>query len=495
MARPDRPNIVWLLTDHHVFAHHYFLPGPRPVLPTYERLAREGVAFTNAYAVCPLCTPARASMLTGVYPHRHEMVMNNGDCGSRLDFEPDARLFSHYMNDAGYRCGYFGKWHVGDERGPLDYGFEGWSQLGYGHPYWDDDYAAYLDELGLPQATVDVEWHFADPARIGKGIRLKDEPNWHQRMECAGRLTTPVETHEAYYLAHRASQWLECMAKDSDPFCLRVDVWGPHQPYWVAEPFAGTIEPRDIPEYPSFAHDLADRPEQHRRFAKSRREHSVAKTWEDWQPVVARSYEHATQVDAALGRVLDTLDRLGLADNTLVFYTADHGDAIGSHGGVFDKDSLMVEETERIPLAVRWQGRAPAGVQTRRLATHMDLVPTLLDAGGAQMPQPLDGRSLVPLVQHPHDTPWPDDLLCQHHGHGHPCLQRMVRCGPYKYVAHLDDLDELYDLRQDPYELRNCIADPSLADVRKDMQERLRRLTAECDDNAPDVQRLCQQLD
>ncbi|NQT52946.1 sulfatase-like hydrolase/transferase [bacterium] len=313
MARPDRPNIVWLLTDHHVFAHHYFLPGPRPALPTYERLAREGVAFTNAYAVCPLCTPARASMLTGVYPHRHEMVMNNGDCGSRLDFEPDARLFSHYMNDAGYRCGYFGKWHVGDERGPLDYGFEGWSQLGYGHPYWDDDYAAYLDELGLPQATVDVEWHFADPTRIAKGIRLKDEPNWHQRMECAGRLTTPVETHEAYYLTHRASQWLERVAHDGDPFCLRVDVWGPHQPYWVAEPFAGTANPRDIPEYPSFAHDLADRPEQHRRFAQSRREHSVAKTWEDWQPVVARSYEHATQVDAALGRVLDTLDRLAVA--------------------------------------------------------------------------------------------------------------------------------------------------------------------------------------
>jgi len=170
MARGSRPNIVWLLTDHHVFAHHYTRPGPRPVLPTYERLGREGVSFSRAYAVCPLCTPARASMLTGVYPHRHGMLMNNGDCGSRLDFDPGTRLFSHVLRDAGYRCGYFGKWHCGEERGPLDFAFEGWSMLGYGHPYWTDEYAAYLEEFGLPQATVDVEWHFGNRSHMGAGI-------------------------------------------------------------------------------------------------------------------------------------------------------------------------------------------------------------------------------------------------------------------------------------------------------------------------------------
>ena len=453
MAEEQRPNILWLLTDHHVFAHHYFLPGVMPRLPPYERLAREGTRFRNAYAVCPLCTPARASMLTGVYPHRHGMLMNNGDCGSRLDFEPDARLFSHYLNDAGYRCGYFGKWHVGDERGPLDYGFEGWSQLGYGHPYWAEEYAVYLDEKGLPQAAVDVEWHFSKPERRGRGVLLKDESDWYQRMECCGVMTTPVETHEAYFVAHLARRWLEEAAHDGAPFCLRVDPWGPHHPYWVAAPFAGSVSPEAIPEYPSFRHTLADRPEMHRSFRDSRHRAATIHTWDEWRHVVARSYEHAVQVDTAFAGILDALEALGLADNTLVCYTADHGDAIASHGGVFDKDSLMVEETGRIPLAVRWPRAARSGASSDALVTHMDIVPTILEAAGVTEPPPMDGRSLLPLVRSGVQDPmWREDLLCQHHGHGHPCFQRMLRHGSYKYVAHLDDRDELYDLARDPWD-------------------------------------------
>ena len=491
---PDRPNIVWLLTDHHVFAHHYRLPGPRPVLPAYERLARQGVSFSRAYSVCPLCTPARASMLTGVYPHRHGMVMNNGDCGSRLDFEPDARLFSHYLRRVGYRCGYFGKWHCGEVRGPGDYGFEGVWQLGYGHPYWTDDYAAYLDELGLPQAAADVEWHFSDPSRAGQTIVLKDEPNEYHHMESCGVLATPVETHEAYFVSHRACRWLEQTARKSQPFCLCVDTWGPHQPYWVGQPFAGSVDPRAIRQYPSFAHTLGDRPQSHRRFRDGRHDRATVHTWDEWAPIVARSYEHATQVDAALGRVLDCLDRLRLARNTLVFYTADHGDAIASHGGVFDKDSLMVEETARIPLAVRWPGHVPRGVIANSFVTHMDIVPTLLEAAGAGAPSPVDGRSFVHLAHEPKTTPWPDHLLCQHHGHGHPCFQRLLRHGRYKYVAHLDDLDELYDLERDPHELHNLIEDPRMTDVLEDLHERLCLLMDAHNDSGHDAHRLRQQI-
>ena len=488
-----RPNVVWLLTDHHAYLQHVSQGGPTPAIPTCRRIAAEGVEFRRAYAVCPLCTPARASMLTGVYPHRHGMVMNNGDCGSRLDFEPDARLFSHYLNDAGYRCGYFGKWHVGEERGPLDYGFEGWSMLGYGHAYWDDAYAAYLDEQGLPQAEVDVEWHFGKRELVGQRLRLSDEPNWFRLMESAGRLSTPVETHEAWFVSHLACRWLEERARDGAPFCLRVDVWGPHQPYFVAPPFAGSVDPRSIPEYPNFAHDLADRPAMHRRFRDGRHKAcTIGHDWAAWQPVVARCYAHVTQVDAALGRVLDTLDRLGLADNTLVMYTADHGDAIGSQGGVFDKDSLMVEETERIPLALRWPGHLPAGRVTDAFATHMDLVPTALDAARADLP-PMDGESLLRVAADP-SAPWRDDLMCQHHGHGHPAFQRLLAWDRYKYVAHLDDLDELYDLAADPCELRNRIGDPALADVLKKMRQRLARQMAEHADDSDDARRLLAEM-
>ena len=300
-------------------------------------------------------------------------------------------------------------------------------------------------------------------------------------------MTTPVETHEAYFVANRAAEWLQRAAAGGDPFCLRVDVWGPHQPYWVAEPFANTVCPGEIPEYPSFSHDLADRPRSHRRFRDWRHEHGTLHTWDEWRPVVARSYEHVTQVDAALGIVLDALESLGL-DDTLVFYTADHGDAIGSQGGMFDKDSLMVEETERIPLAVRWPGQVAPGGSRGHLVTHMDLVPTLLEAAGAA-PEPMDGRSLLSILADP-DAAWRDDLLCEHHGHGHPCFQRMLRHGPWKYVAHLDDTDELYDLSRDPCEGTNLAEDPSHRGVLADMQHRLAAQMTAFDDGGDDAARL-----
>ena len=486
----DKPNIVWLLTDHHVYAHHMRGAVAGPTLATHDRIAARGVSFRQAYSVCPLCTPARASMLTGVYPHRHGMVMNNGDCGSRLDFEPDERLFSHYLREAGYRVGYFGKWHCGDVRGPSDYGFEGWSMLGYGHAYWTDAYAEYLRELGLPTATVDIEWHFHDPSRVTRGLRLADEPDWFRMMESSGVLTTPVATHEAYFVSHLAERWLERVAGGGDPFCLRVDVWGPHQPYYVAPPFAGSIDPRQIPEYPTFSHTLADRPASHRRFRDRLHESATIHSWDQWQPVVARCYEHATQVDAALGRVVAALERLGLAEDTLVIYTADHGDAIAAAGGVFDKDSLMIEETSRIPLAMRWDGRTPRGAVLDHLASNMDVVPTILAAAGAQCPSPMDGRSLLGPARDGAEADWDEELMCQHHGHGSPHFQRLLRYGPYKYVAHLDEEDELYDLSRDPCEQENLAPQESMRGVLADMQRRLAGQMDRCDDDAEDAGRL-----
>src|SRR5690606_34475464 len=143
------------------------------------------------------------------------------------------------------------------------------------------------------------------------------------------------------------------------------------------------------------------------------------------------------------GTVIDTLDRLGLSENTLVIYTADHGDAIGSHGGVFDKGSLMVEETMRVPLAIRWPGVIEEGSVSEALVTNMDLVPTVLDAAGASIPEGLDGESLVNLVRDPFDTPWREDLMCEHHGHGVKLFQRHLRWQEYKYVAHQNDIEEL----------------------------------------------------
>jgi len=489
-----RPNILWLLTDHHVYAHHRELAGGYPRMPAYERLAREGVHFERAYSVCPLCTPARASMLTGVYPHRHGMVMNNGDCGSRLDFEPEQKLFSHYLREAGYRAGYFGKWHCGDVRTALDYEFEGWTVPGYGCPYVTDEYAEYCRELGIEEAMLDIEWHWTKPELTGPGVSLREPPHPWARMGSSGVLTTPVESHEAYFVTHLACKWLDEVARSGESFCLRVDVWGPHFPYWVGGEFANTVDPASLPEYPSFRHTLADRPRAHRAYSERSHERCTVSTWEEWRPVLARCYEQAHLVDSCMGRMLDKLDELGLADDTLVIYTADHGDMIGAHGGLFDKGYMMVEETERVPLAVRWPGQVPAGVVSDAFVTNMDPVPTVLEAAGAEIPAPMDARSLLGLASDPDDANWPDDVMCTSHGHGVRCFQRLLRWGDYKYVAHLGDLDELYDLGDDPYEMTNRVDDPAMKEVLAEGRERLVRRMDEYEDDEPDSRRLLDEM-
>jgi arylsulfatase A-like enzyme len=486
-----------LLSDHLVYAHHKTLTG-YPHLPTLDRIGAGGIQFDNALAVCPLCQPARASMLTGVYPHRHGMLLNDGDAGSRVDFEPDERLISHYLKQAGYRVGYFGKWHCGEVRTAQDYGFEGLSMSGYGHPYWTDAYADYLERLGLPQAEVTIEWKFGEPSWRGKTVVLEDFPHPYKSpyylMESCGRLNTPVETHEAYFLAHLATHWLEEVATDR-PFFLRFDPWGPHHPYFVGDPFLNTIDPSALPEYPSFRSSLDHRPHNHRDLLDYRRREGSSPNWSDWQPILARCHEHAAQVDNAVGRVVDALERLDLLENTLLIYTADHGGAVGSNGGLFDKGWLMVEETLQIPLAIRWPGRAKSRARSDKFVTNMDLVPTVLEAAGAEIPSPLDGRSLLGLIQDPEGVTWPEDVMLQHHGHyKERHFQRLLRFGPFKYVAHLDDSDELYDLEKDPFEQENLVDAQEMRPVLNEMRQRLIHQMVTHDDEARQATALIGQM-
>ena len=478
-----QPNIVWLLSDHFAYKQYADLPGPKPYTPTLNRIASEGAFFNNAYTVCPLCGPARASMLTGRYPHNHGIIQNDGNCGAPVDFEPDIRLFSHYLNRAGYRCGYFGKWHCGHVRTALDYGFEGWTLPDYGFPYNKDIYRDYLRKNKLREPVVELEYEFGSRKPFGR-INLCEEPNAFAHMNCSGVLLSQAEAHESFFVTYLACKWLEQRSENLQPFLLRVDVWGPHQPYFVAAPFKDSIDPAKIPEYPSFNRSLDDRPAHHRDFGKHCCDKRVLSEWSDWRKVAARCYEHISLVDNALGSVLETLDRCGLYENTIVIYTTDHGDILASNGGLFDKGSMMVEETMRIPMAVRWPGRIKPGFKSSALVTNMDIVATVLDAAGAEMPPGLDGQSMLSLFESSDNEKWREELMCEHHGHAVDAFQRFLRWKNYKYVAHYNDIDELYDLDRDPFELRNRAEDPEMKDIRNEMRERLAKQMIKSGDNS-----------
>ena len=468
----DKPNIVFILNDHQAYYRHGWDDGPKVRRPHFDRLASQGVLFRRAYTACPLCGPARRTMLTGLFPHNHGELKND------TNHPYDRQVYLDVLAGAGYRSYYYGKWHAGAGTAH-DHGCEGFSYPSYNNPYTKPEYKQYLKRRGLDEPEILIEQTFWSPARMRVGELYRQEQGWCNE-HASGILQTPTDTHEAFFLANLTCRKLRELAAQGDgrPFSMRVDFWGPHQPYFPTREYADLYRPEEIPEYGSFRDDLADKPEIYRteHNAGISRDRKLLQPnpipWSEWQKVLARCYAQISLMDAAGGRILDTLDELHLAENTLVIWTTDHGDALACHGGHFDKASYMPEEMVRIPMAVRFAGRIPPGQVSDRLVSNLDVAPTLLDAAGAAFETEIDGASLLPLCCG-QSSPWRDDLMCQTHGHGEDHVGRLVVTDRYKYVANRGQMDELYELAADPYELRNLIGDPACKDVLVDMRRRL----------------------
>jgi arylsulfatase A-like enzyme len=470
----DSPNILFLFNDHQAYYRHGWDGGPRVQRPHFERLASQGVVFERAYTACPLCGPARRTMLTGLLPHNHKELKNDSNA-------PYAhQVYLDVLASAGYRNYYFGKWHAGPGTA-YDHHCEGFSYPSYGNPYTTPEYKEYLESKGLPEPVNLIERNFTRwIENIHAGELYKQERGWCNE-HASGIMQTPTATHEAFFLARLACEKLRelATARDNRPFSLRVDFWGPHQPYFPTQEFADLYDPEEIPRYGSFDDDLRTKPEVYR----IERNLGISKggrlivpnplPWSEWQKVIARCYAQITLVDAAGGLILDALDELGLAEDTLVIWTADHGDALACHGGHFDKRSYMPEEMMRVPMVIRYPGHIAPGQKSTRLVSNMDVPPTILDAAGTDFQQEVDGRSLLSLVTGESED-WRDDLMCETYGHGEDHIGRLVVTDRFKYVANRGQRDELYDLEDDPYELTNLIDEPGYKDVLSDLRARLR---------------------
>ena len=493
-----KPNIVYILNDHQAwYGHGMAQGGPKPMRPNFEKFAAEGMEFTNAYCVTPMCGPARRSMLTGLYPHTHGQVHNENDPPYRHD------VYLDILAENGYTNYYYGKWHAGPGCA-YDHHCTGLSQSGYGNPYNTPEYAEYCKKRGLPRAQHMVERalrpdsyensHFFKKLKEGELYQCED---YWCGEHAIGLTVTPKETHEAFFLANLACDKLEELAKqDSDePWSLRVDFWGPHQPFFPTKEFADLYDPESIPMYPSFENDLHDKPE-NLTWEVSRPlgdgKHIIRPNplpWSEWQKMLARCYAHITMVDAADGLVVDKLRELGLDENTIVIWTTDHGDAIACQGGHFDKDSHMAQEVERIPMAIRWPGSIQPGQTSDRLVFTCDLPVTMLDAAGLAFPERVDGKSLLELGCHrPGEKDWRTSLMCETYGHGYglTLLGRMVVDeNNIKYTCFEGQQDELYDLNADPYEMKNLACLPEYDDLKQKMRQLLRQKQQESCDPVP----------
>ena len=443
----SRPNILWMVADHQAYANR---PALARSFALQARLAREGTRFTRAYTALPVCSPARASMLTGRYPHAHGLTENDGRFGGRPGLEPDDWLLHKPLAETGYRCAWFGKWHLDNARSALDYGFEGYSLPGYGYPYGTAAYRAYLKRAGLPAPVAEIELPGESGIAAGTRIDLCAAGAWFDFEAGAGRLDGPPECHEAYFLARLAADWLEGVG--GEPFFLRIDPWGPHPPYLPAAPFHGMLDRGAVGLPLNLGSDLAGRPTHHRGY-RDYWQDTLGLDAEGWRRMAARALEQVALVEAALAGLLDALDRLGLAENTLVIFTADHGDAVGSNGGVANKGGLMVEETMAIPLLLRGPGIAKAALRGQPVG-NIDIAPTILAACGIEAETTLHGISLLdPAARR-------RGLMAEHYGLHQPILQRACYEGHWKLVVQEDGFAELYDLAVDPCETRNLAAGP-----------------------------------
>ena len=260
----DRPlNVVWMVADHQAYAHHW--PIVRSTGLKQWR-AREGCNFTRARTVLPVCSPARASMLTGLYPHAHGVTENDGRFGDRAGLDPGDRfrLVHQPLREAGYRCAWFGKWHVDNRRSAADYGFEGFSLPGYGYPYATPEYRRYLDDAGLPPPVAVIEMSGESGLTVGTQVDLAKADEWFDYESGVTRLDGAAKLNEAFFLSRLVEDWIDSIG--TDPFFVRVDPWGPHPPYLLAAPWRGMFERSAVELSPNFRFDLEGRPPHHHRY-------------------------------------------------------------------------------------------------------------------------------------------------------------------------------------------------------------------------------------
>ena len=456
-----KPNILWITTDHHLFHGHEGV-----LRPNYEKFCNNALEFNRAYTVCPLCCPARRTMLDGLYPHKHGVIDN--------DTNPPLTEETYYdsLLKNGYDCRYLGKWHAGCD--PVIPGVNMLTEKGYGCPYIWDDYHKYLEEKKLSRPEAYIEYSLSNRNFYKEGETLDLTTVKNLFSQTFGTMTSDKDTHELFYLANRANEVLNEVAGGEKPFCLRLEFYGPHQPYFPTQEFLSMYDPEKIKVYPTLHHDLKNKPEAYKNDHGAGLEiggkliQPTPLSDETWKRLLWYAYAHTSMADAAIGRVLDEVEKLNLLDNTVIIISSDHGDAIASHGGHIDKDNYLPEEVLRIPLAIMYKGKIKPE-KSNELVSNLDIPTTVAKLSGTGFTSPVDGIDLLNSKERQRDY-----FVSVTHGHFNKTEGRALISGNYKYVYNHLDTDELYNLAKDTYETDNLINNASYADKLKEMRQKLK---------------------
>lgn len=432
-GQPRRPNLIFILTDDQRHDALGCAVNPNIITPAMDALASSGVRFRNAFVTTSICSPSRACCLTGRYGSLNGVMSVPG-----RPVNPGETTFVELLKQAGYRTGYAGKWHLQGPKTPLEAGFDS------------------------------ASWCWSNGRHYGRGV-------WQE-----GEQKT-AEGHIEDYIADRAIDFLQSSSAAGQPFLLHYSTQVPHMDHefaWPAKPETLALyEDKQFTLPRSWNDDLSSKPpylKQARSILQARKygydaPEAVLKHIKEYCAAV-------TDTDRALGRMLNTLEQLGLRDNTYIIFMGDNGWLLGEHR--FTSKVLPYEESIRVPFFLSGPGIQP---QVRdEIVLNADVAPTLLDCAGLPAPPRINGRSMLPLVAG-ETTPW---RMSFYYEALEPVLGARplvaIRNHDWKYIRTFDledpsklAFEELYHLSKDPIEMHNLAGQRGHAAVRRELAREL----------------------
>jgi arylsulfatase A-like enzyme len=447
--RVRKPNLLFIMTDEQAANTMKAYGNSKIATPNLNRVAEESVVFKNAYVSQPVCTPARSTIMTGLWPTQNTMVRNG------LILPRETKCIPEIMSDDDYVSGYFGKWHLGDEQF-VQHGFDEWVST--------EEYSDYSS--GREERKVSDYWHFLKR----EGYTPDPISNLFSREFAA---SLPIEHCKPKYLEQNAIAFLK--QHRNDPFVLYVSFLEPHMPFFG--PLNDMYNPDEMELPPNFDDPLEDEePAVYRntrnKYLKEGGYGFPLRTEQHWRRLIANYWGLVSQVDRSVGAILKTLESLSLDDHTIVVFTSDHGDMMGSHR-LIAKD-VMYEESVKVPWIIRIPGRKKEQQFIENPVSQIDLVPTLLDLMGTKADREFPGRSMVPLIESRNVEE--DHVFVQWNGFNrsygqyeteskkaiakplsvHDVYFRAV-ISPDRWKLNLSDTDrnQLFDLNRDPHEEKN----------------------------------------
>lgn len=436
----DRPNIVFILSDDHRHDFMGFHEGSPKWLetPALDRMAAEGVHLQNAFVSTSLCSPSRASILTGQYMHRHQVVDNQRPVKAGTVFFPE------YMRRAGYQTALVGKWHMGHDNDEPRPGFDHW-------------------------ASFKGQGEYFNPTFNINGKRQQ------------------FEGYNADITSRLAIDWLKEQQDSDKPFYLHVAFKAVHYPFLPAERHAGRYADKVI-DYPETMANTERNYRSQPRWVRDRRysihgiDHMETGAFDkdpvpDFDKFFHGYCEAVHSLDENIGRLLDYLRESNLAENTLVIYMSDNGFHLGEHGFYDKRDAF--ETSIRVPMIAWAPGRIKPGGKIPQMVQNIDIAPTVLEVGGVEGPKSAEfnGRSFAPLLAGK-EIPWREHILYEYHWEWNfPATPTLlaIRTDRYKYVYYHGtwDRDSFHDLETDPHERHNLIDVPAFQEQIEQLRKQL----------------------